>query len=38
VSAAVHEGTSHIFTGDEWIGLARARFATVLTEMPEEPS
>jgi NAD(P)-dependent dehydrogenase (short-subunit alcohol dehydrogenase family) len=38
VAAAVREGTSHIFTGDEWIGLARARFDTVLTEMPEAPS
>ncbi len=38
VSAAVREGTSHIFTGDEWIGLARARLDTVLTEMPEAPS
>ena len=34
VAAAVREGTGHIFTGDEWIGLARARFDTVLAEMP----
>ena len=38
VAAAVREGTGHVFTGDEWIGLARARLDTVLTEMavPDE--
>lgn len=34
VAAAVREGTSHIFTGDEWIDLARTRFEAVLTELP----
>ncbi len=34
VAAAVREGTTHIFTGDEWIGLARGRMETVLTELP----
>jgi NAD(P)-dependent dehydrogenase (short-subunit alcohol dehydrogenase family) len=38
VAAAVREGTSHIFTGDDWINLARSRFDTVLAEMPEAPS
>ncbi|MET0880736.1 MAG: SDR family NAD(P)-dependent oxidoreductase [Acidimicrobiales bacterium] len=36
VAAAVHEGTTHIFTGDEWIGLARGRLETVLTELPRD--
>jgi NAD(P)-dependent dehydrogenase (short-subunit alcohol dehydrogenase family) len=34
VAAAVREGTTHIFTGDEWIGLARGRMEMVLTELP----
>ncbi len=34
VSAAVREGTTHVFTGDEWIDLARGRFETVLSELP----
>jgi NAD(P)-dependent dehydrogenase (short-subunit alcohol dehydrogenase family) len=38
VAAAVREGTSHIFTGDEWISLARGRFDSVVAEMPEAPS
>jgi NAD(P)-dependent dehydrogenase (short-subunit alcohol dehydrogenase family) len=38
VAAAVREGTTHVFTGDEWIGLARGRLERVLTELPgEEP-
>ncbi len=36
VAAAVREGTSHVFTGDEWIGLARGRLETVLTELPQD--
>lgn len=38
VAAAVRDGTTHVFTGDEWVGLARSRFETVLTELPEDPS
>jgi NAD(P)-dependent dehydrogenase (short-subunit alcohol dehydrogenase family) len=38
VAAAVREGTTHIFTGDEWIGLARGRLQTVLTELPGDLS
>ncbi len=34
VAAAVREGTSHVFTGDTWIDLARGRLDAVLTEMP----
>jgi NAD(P)-dependent dehydrogenase (short-subunit alcohol dehydrogenase family) len=35
VAAAVREGATHVFTGDEWIDLARTRFETVLTELPQ---
>jgi NAD(P)-dependent dehydrogenase (short-subunit alcohol dehydrogenase family) len=35
VAAAVADGTTHIFTGDEWVGLARSRLETVLGELPE---
>jgi NAD(P)-dependent dehydrogenase (short-subunit alcohol dehydrogenase family) len=35
VAAAVRDGTTHVFTGDEWVGLARSRFETVLTELPD---
>ena len=38
VAAAVREGTTHIFTGDEWIGLARGRMETVLAELPGDGS
>jgi NAD(P)-dependent dehydrogenase (short-subunit alcohol dehydrogenase family) len=38
VAAAVGEGTTHVFTGDEWIGLARGRLERVLTELPGEPA
>ncbi len=34
VAAAVREGATHVFTGDEWIDLARSRMETVLTELP----
>jgi NAD(P)-dependent dehydrogenase (short-subunit alcohol dehydrogenase family) len=34
VAAAVREGTTHVFTGDEWIDLARGRFQQVLAELP----
>lgn len=34
VAAAVRDGTTHVFTGDEWLGLARSRFETVLSELP----
>ncbi len=34
VAAAVREGATHVFTGDEWIDLARNRMQTVLTELP----
>lgn len=38
VAAAVCDGTTHVFTGDEWRGLARQRFETVLAELPGDGS
>jgi hypothetical protein len=38
VAGAVRDRTTHVFTGDEWIGLARTRLDTVLSELPGEPA
>jgi short-subunit dehydrogenase len=38
VAAAVREGTTHVFTGDDWIDLARGRMETVLSELPRNGS
>jgi NAD(P)-dependent dehydrogenase (short-subunit alcohol dehydrogenase family) len=38
VAAAVREGRTHVFTGDDWVNLAKGRFESVVSEMPEVPS
>jgi NAD(P)-dependent dehydrogenase (short-subunit alcohol dehydrogenase family) len=38
VAAAVRDRTPHVFTGDEWVGLARTRLTMVLGELPKDGS